>query len=96
MPAPTVSKLPELTIFGGPLPKSQFSTVSAAIFYANGIPGNIWPSVNGQVWLPMSAISPVTFSSLFELFHPIWRKIKPCNKGFRPKWFEFLLWKLAL
>ena len=34
MPELTVSKLTELLIFGGPLPKSQFSAISAAIFYA--------------------------------------------------------------
>ena len=47
MPVPTVSKLPELVIFGDPLPKSRFSAVSATVFYANRITGIIWPRVHG-------------------------------------------------
>ena len=50
MPEPTVSKHPILVIFDGPLLKSQFSTVSAAIFHAYIIIGNIWPRVHGQLW----------------------------------------------
>ena len=49
MPEPTISKLPELVIFGGPLPKFQFPPVSAAIFYENVITGNIWPRVHGEL-----------------------------------------------
>ena len=49
VPEPTVSKLPELVIFDGPLPKSQFSAVSATILHANVITGNIWPKVHGQL-----------------------------------------------
>ena len=50
MPVPTVSKLPELVIFGDLLPKSRFSAVSATVFYANRITGNIWPRVHGPQW----------------------------------------------
>ena len=49
MPEITVSKLPELVIFGGPLSKSQFSAVSATIFLVNVITGNIWSKVHGQL-----------------------------------------------
>ena len=49
MPEPTVSKLPELVIFDGPLPKSQFSAVSATILHANVTTGNSWPKVHGQL-----------------------------------------------
>ena len=49
MPEPIASKLPELVIFGGTLPAWQFSAVSAAIFHANMITGNILPSVHGQL-----------------------------------------------
>ena len=54
MPEPTVSKHPKLVIFGGPLTKSRFSAVSAAIFHANMITGNIWPRVHGQLWLGLT------------------------------------------
>ena len=50
MRLPTVSKLPELVIFGDPLPKSRFSVVSATVFYANRITGNIWLRVLGPQW----------------------------------------------
>ena len=50
MPDPTVSKLPELVIFGGPLPKSQFSAIFAPVFHANLITGNIWPRVDEPLW----------------------------------------------
>ena len=43
---PTISKLPELVIFGGPLPKSWFYVISATVFHANLITGNIWPRVD--------------------------------------------------
>ena len=39
---PIISKLPELVIFGGPLPKSQFSAISATVFQASLTTGNIW------------------------------------------------------
>ena len=39
MPEPTVSKIPELVIFGGPLPIFEFYAISATIFYANKIIG---------------------------------------------------------
>ena len=51
MPEPTVSKLPELVIFGGPLSTSQFSAISATIFHANMITVNIWLRVHGQLWV---------------------------------------------
>ena len=51
MPEVTISKLPELIIFGSLLPKSKFSAVSTAIFHANVITGNIWPRVYGQLGL---------------------------------------------
>ena len=47
MPEPTVSKLPELVIFGSPLSKSQYS---ATIFHANVLTDNILPKVHGQLW----------------------------------------------
>ena len=47
---PTISKLPEVVIFGGPLPKSRFSAISANAFHANLITGNIWPRVDEQLW----------------------------------------------
>jgi hypothetical protein len=46
IPKPTISKLPELVIFGGPLPKSRFSAISATVFHANLITGNIRPRVD--------------------------------------------------
>ena len=49
MPELTVSILPELVIFGGPLPQSQFVAVSAAIFHAKVITGNILPRVHVQL-----------------------------------------------
>ena len=49
MPVPTVSELPELVIFGNPLPKSRFSAFSATFFYANRITDNIWPRVHGPL-----------------------------------------------
>ena len=49
MPQFTFSKLPGLLIFGGPLAKSKLSALSAAIFPANVITGNIWPTVHGQL-----------------------------------------------
>ena len=52
MPVPTVSKLPEMVIFGDPLPKSRFSAVSATVFYTNRVTGNIWPRVHGLQWYP--------------------------------------------
>ena len=50
MPEPTLSELPELVIFGGSLNTSQFSAISATIFQANMITGDIWPRVHGQLW----------------------------------------------
>ena len=52
MPEPTLSKLPELVVFGGPLPKFKFFAVSAAIIHGNVITVNIWPRVHGQLWYP--------------------------------------------
>ena len=47
---PTINKLPELVIFGGPLPKSRFSAISATVFHANLINGNIWPRVELSIY----------------------------------------------
>ena len=51
MPDPTISKLSELVIFGGPLPTSKFFALSTTIFHADMITGNIWPRVHGHLWL---------------------------------------------
>ena len=47
---PTISKLPELVIFGGPLPKYRFSAFSGTVFHANLKTGNIWPRVDELLW----------------------------------------------
>ena len=49
MSEPTISKLQELAIFGGPLPKTQFSKILAAIFHENVITGRTWLRVLGQL-----------------------------------------------
>ena len=57
MPVPNVSKLPELLIFGNPLPKSQFSAVSTTVFYANRITSNIWPTFHGPLCHIVDAVN---------------------------------------
>jgi hypothetical protein len=47
----TISKHSELVIFGGPLPKYRFSAISATVFHANLIIGNIWPRVDEPLCL---------------------------------------------
>ena len=64
-PEPTVSKLPELVILGGPLPTFQFFAISATIFHANMKTGNIWLRVHGQLWLPMECT--VKYTPRFEV-----------------------------
>ena len=42
----TISKFPELAIFGFSLPKSRVSAISTTVFHANLITSNIWPRVD--------------------------------------------------